>query len=325
MSTLVLWATDTGFIIPSLVAASQLRAHEGAIRPDIRFYLSDFTDEEAKSLTAIADLLEITLVRVSTDILKVDATFERHFQKGISPTALMRLAVADQIPTNYDTVVYLDGDMQIHGPLDDLLLAKPPLGKIAAVAECYAILKNRDGTRRPWLKTYLETLGLSDERQYLNSGMLVFKPQTWPVIAREALDFFRENAEICPNYDQCALNAVLKGSWSRIHPYYNWNSHFNGLAGTSSNRPRIVHFTGRPKPWQPGQHSWSPDYYKPYAELIRVYPEIERYMKLRDPVSINDYARHFYLAARRSAFKARYRRWMNTYLNEETFLVGAPK
>lgn len=324
MSSLIVWATDKGFIVPSLVAASQVRANQATIKPDINIYLSDFTNDEAAILQPVADALEISLIRVSTDILRVNADSERLFNRGISPTALMRLAIADILPTTYSNIVYLDGDMQVHGPLDELLAKPPPPGKIAAVAECYVILRDVDGSRRPWVVDQLTTLGLTNEKQYMNSGMLSFAPSTWPKIAAQALEFFRENSEICPNYDQCALNAVLKGEWLPIHPAYNWHSHFHHLAGPGDFPKRVVHFTTRPKPWQLAQSSWSPLYYFPYKAILNQYPELSRFFSIRNTPPPMLYAKYGANTLRRQFRQARYRRWLDEYLKSQTFLVDAP-
>lgn len=268
MKTLVVLASDQGFLVPSLVVASQVRRYQRDIVPDITIYLSDFSDEEHAKVAPVGERYGVEFVRVSTDVLKVDEKLAARFDRGISPTALMRLAIADILPDHYDNITYLDGDMQILGSLDPLLGTLPPEDRIAAAPEVYVVHRENDGSLPQWLVHNLGVLGLERENQYFNSGLLSFRLPVWKELAPKALEFFRDNAEICRNYDQCALNAVLGGKWAPIHPAFNWNSHFNMRVGESTLDPRIVHFTMRPKPWSEGQHRWAPRYYAPYRDFL---------------------------------------------------------
>lgn len=319
MSALIVLCTDKGFLVPSLVVASQVRQQHHNPKPDIKIYLSDFTDEEFDGIKSIADALDIEFVRVSTDILSIDGSFEHHFQKGISPTALMRLAICELIPDHYDNIVYLDGDMQVLGSLSKLLDNPPPEGKIAAVAECYVILRNRDNSSRPWVIDYLRQLGLNEERQYFNSGMMSFKVSTWKKLAPKALKYYRENPDNCPNYDQSALNAVVQGNWLHIHPAYNWQSFFNHLAGDPPFRKRIVHFTSRPKPWQEAQTLWSQKYYTPYADILDRFTELQPFLTIKKRVTLVDKLKYLFNRSKVIFRNSRYRRWLKNYLKSEQF------
>ncbi|MEM7689880.1 MAG: glycosyltransferase [Pseudomonadota bacterium] len=321
MKALGVLATDQGFIVPSLVVARQVRFHQCDVAPDLKIYLSDFTDEEFEIVRPIGDRYDVEFVRVSTDILKVDEKLVAHFDRGISPTALMRLAIADILPDHYDNIVYLDGDMQILGTLDPLFGTAPPEDRIAAAPETYVILREKDGSPRQWVLDYLDTLGLEKETQYFNSGMLSFRLPVWKELAPKALSFFRDNADICPNYDQCALNAVLGGDWAPIHPAFNWNSHFNKLVGEPGFDPRIVHFTSRPKPWSEGQHEWAPRYYGPYADILAQHPELSRFLNVRSAPGLMDQARHIKHTVAGWNKSLRYKRWIAQYAATQDFHV----
>lgn len=323
MKNLVVLCTDPGFFVPSLVVANQVNQQNLNPAPEIVIYLNEFTPEQLETTKFLQDELQIKLVPVEPDLLDIGHAFDEHFQKGISSTALMRLALSELIPNSYDAITYLDGDMQIVGDLTEFLMTAPPEDQILAAPEAYPILKWKGGVTAPWLVKYLADLGMSDPDQYFNSGMLRFKPSLWKPIANQALDFFRDNAAICPNYDQSALNAVLDGNWARAHPAYNWHSFFNKLAYPVPFAKKIVHFTSRPKPWVGAHEGWHPSFYEPYRTLVDRFPVLSEYIRLGAKPTMVDELRYFKDRMKAAAIKKRYRGWMKDYLQRTEFFIEA--
>ena len=321
MKSLVVLCTDPGYLVPSLVVADQVVKHAGVeARPAIVLYLNNFADKQLKEIAPVFRDLGLDWIPLTSDVLPVDERAETFFNRGISSTALMRLAVANLIPESYDRVLYLDGDMQVLSDIGPLLEVALPADQITAVSEAYVILKNGEGKPNPWLLKYMEDLGLGLPGQYFNSGVMLFDPKTWRRIAPKALDFFFRNIEICPNYDQSALNAVLGGSWTALHPAYNWHSYFNNFVVFTGFKKTIVHFSGQPKPWRPGHSGWHPNYYFPYRKMMDRFPVLEGYLDLRSRPALKDYAR-YYLGRLSSATKRRrYRTWFSDYLRSSSLL-----
>ncbi len=47
----------------------------------------------------------------------------------------------------------------------------------------------------------------------------------------------------------------------------------------STIQPIIYHFMSNPKPWHGAFRPWTPDFHRPYVEIIRKYPEIAPYLQ----------------------------------------------
>ena len=150
--------------------------------------------------------------------------------------------------------IYLDSDMVIHGDISELWeldLGEYPLGAV----------------EDPLIRD-VQRLGLADEHGYFNSGTLYMNLNQWRKmdLGTQVIDFARHNPGIIPYLDQCSLNAVLKGNWYRLDPKWNLQSALVDLktkelsASFFSDEsfkeaiqsPRIIHYTGVPKPWNMG-------------------------------------------------------------------------
>lgn len=321
MKNLIVLCTDPGFFVPSLVVADQVSRQAMDPSPDIILYLNEFTEEQLNEVSFLENEMQIKMQPVQRDLLDIGNTFDEHFTRGISTTALMRLALAELIPDGYDAITYLDGDMQIAGDLTQFLQTPPPPNQILAGSEAYVILKTKQNAISPWLVGYLSNLGMSEPDNYFNSGMLRFRPELWKPIAKEALDYFRKNPAICTNYDQSALNAVLNGNWAKAHPAYNWHTFFNKLAYPSIFEKKIVHFASRPKPWTGMHEGWSPSYALPYIDLVARYPVLAPYIPLRDKPSMLEHIKHFKNRGAAAFGRKRYRAWLGQYMARTDFYI----
>lgn len=94
--------------------------------------------------------------------------------------------------------------------------------------------------------------GLASDTPYFNAGVMVADLALWRQLRVEqrALEYIGREYRSLRQYDQDALNAVLAGSWQMLNS--EWHVHPrapNALGSELPANPRIVHFSGRLKPW----------------------------------------------------------------------------
>jgi lipopolysaccharide biosynthesis glycosyltransferase len=169
----------------------------------------------------------------------------------ITIAAYLRVLCPDLLPDTVRRILYLDPDMIVKKPLADLYATDLGQSYLAAVAE-YKL----GARRKPVLK-------IPDEYEYFNSGVMVIDIEKFrqEKISKKVLDFSRKTSVELICCDQDALNAVLYDKWMMLHPRWNVLGEVDGefpdlstqigreIRGATDD-PAIIHFAGKPKPWE---------------------------------------------------------------------------
>ena len=148
----------------------------------------------------------------SNSILQIMRLTEEHIA-GLKPTEKLpietyfRIVAIDLLPEELDRILYLDVDMIIKKPLDDLYWTDFE-GKAAVVCQDiygYIYGASQESERR---------LGLSRCNRYFNAGvmllnLLVFREQQ---LAKKTLDYIYTHESALKWEDQDALNVMLEGN-----------------------------------------------------------------------------------------------------------------
>lgn len=90
------------------------------------------------------------------------------------------------------------------------------------------------------------------ETPYFNAGVLVADLTRWRQqrVGERCLAYIDRHFEELRQYDQDSLNAELAGSWKQLAPEWNTQPRTPHALGIPlPAHPRIVHFSGRLKPW----------------------------------------------------------------------------
>ena len=147
-----------------------------------------------------------------------------------------------------EKVIYLDGDLVVLGDIEELYgfdLRDNCLGAIADAP----------------LRDHVSRLKLERTHVYFNSGVLLINIKKWFEcdLTSRLIDYIVKNKEIITLPGQDALNCIVRNEWTRISPYWNFQTHAFYLSDKELNRyiggrvdmscARIVHYTGGPKPW----------------------------------------------------------------------------
>jgi len=253
----VVLAADTGFCkqlavtITSIAATASERRHRIVVLHD--GYEPGLI---ARVEAAASNQIEICWLDArSTDYDDV------HLPDWLGAPALFRLRIGELLPPDVARTIYLDTDIVVRQPLDDLWASDLGAGVVGAVRD--ALL--------PWAASPFglpwSRLGVPPQSSYFNSGVLLIDMVRWrsEEIGRRSLALLKEHRFYTG--DQCALNAVLTGNWVRIAPRWNLQTgHLTGegcLAWVTEpaedlrealEDPAIVHFNHSlwNRPWEVG-------------------------------------------------------------------------
>jgi lipopolysaccharide biosynthesis glycosyltransferase len=278
-SKLVVFVTDRGFLVPSLVAATQLVEFGQLNQADIVIYTIDLDDNVLSCLKKKYEN-KIRFEALATRSFMPSETVS-FFANHVPKAALARLALHGAIDKRYQDVVYLDGDIQVVRPITGLLHYSVPEGKILA-GRGSAWLDKYAPDRKATPDGYLESLGGVAPEDYFNSGVLAFRRSTWEVEAPRALSFFMDHSDICIRHDQSALNAIFIGRVLHFSPAYNFHRAYSSLFLQDVYSPAMIHFTGSDKPWNSQALPWSGQFIGTYRSFIQMHPELAGYLPVRE-------------------------------------------
>ena len=232
---------------------------------------TDLKEEHKKEISAL-------IAGCHGKIYFVDVSdFAEHFSfsfdtSGFHPIVLARLMLAEYLPNNIATVLYLDCDVIINGDIWALEKEKLDNFAFAAVPELCMPQKQK------------EQIGLSDRDIYFNCGVLLINLDYWRRnhISETFLDYFaRQQGKLLYN-DQDILNHCCKGKIKKLSHTYNYNPALYYFPryfiknyqpayymeareyNVIRKNPVLIHFMGEERPWFHGNHN-------PYSAVYEKY------------------------------------------------------
>jgi len=275
MRTLVVFVTDGGFLVPSLVAASQLVKQGVPDIADIMIYTVDVDAGVLSKLRTNNPRIQFENLPSHLFTPPTNITFAKNH---VPVTSLARLSLQEVMAPKYKNIVYIDGDVQITGDVRALINCIVPDGKIMAGRGSAWLDDGRDEDATP--RGYLESLGRVSPADYFNAGVLAFSSETWKHSAKIALDFFFANSAACIRHDQSALNAIFKGNVVHFPPKYNFHSKYAELDWRGRYSPAIIHFTGPNKPWGKPATPWWDKFKQTYRDIVKQQPYLAAFLKI---------------------------------------------
>nr|WP_315050810.1 glycosyltransferase [uncultured Brevundimonas sp.] len=266
--------TDDGFLLPSIVLATSI-ARDARYRAlcDVLVFVLDVSARHFERVRRQFACESLTFHPLSSEALGLP-TKSDNFTGHVPVAALARLIMNEFVPSQYENIVYLDGDVSVAGDISPLLSLRLPHGAVAAVTENFILLEGPDGSAPNWLHAILSEVGLSCASDYFNSGVMAFRADTWRSVGPTAMAYYRGNERRCRHHDQSALNAVIGGRWLRLGLGYNFQSFFAPVVAAGAVRKRLLHFSSMPKPWMSATSPWDPRLGLPYQQLALQYPAL---------------------------------------------------
>ncbi|MDM7831995.1 glycosyltransferase [Cellulomonas edaphi] len=185
---------------------------------------------------APANVSRAMSLRPDLRFVRVDAARYERYTKGSAANYLYTKAyyILDAFRLQgYRTIVTLDTDMVVLDRIDDLLTLGVPF---AAVPQFF----DSDGGRK------------------LNSGLLVFDDTYTDGTFAARLDAIGESGEYeLERHDQGVITAALDGDYLHLPRRYNWVKRATRRGGVPPQETAILHFTGKFKPWDGGEHGYA--------------------------------------------------------------------
>ncbi|HNO49145.1 MAG TPA: glycosyltransferase family 8 protein [Chitinophagales bacterium] len=183
---------------------------------------------------------------ISINFYEIDERLTKQFyihnKKSFTAAAYYRLFFTDLVPENVERLLYIDIDTLVLKDLTELYYQNIDNYVIGAIYDNY-------------VKTQ-ELIGITEEGQYFNSGVLLIDVKKWieQNITQKCIDYLLEYPERIKFVDQCVLNAVFQNNYFKLPIYCNMM--YSYLPEKSSkeelNRIKqkitIIHFTLH-KPW----------------------------------------------------------------------------
>ena len=193
----------------------------------------------------------------------IDARARRN--KRLSNIVYARILFAQLLPETVDRLLYLDCDMLVRVAIEKLYDIEMQGFPLAAAPDHggHSFMTRRD---------LIDPRGLFDPAmRYFNAGLLLIDMPAW-----RRMDILgRFEAAITDGtlnkiyYDQDFLNLTFRDNWLELHPFWNLLS---PVSAHRSLNPHILHYTGRRKPWLPGQDV-------PFARVYRHAMTLEIYYR----------------------------------------------
>jgi lipopolysaccharide biosynthesis glycosyltransferase len=238
------------------------------------------TDGDSDSLSPIQNALKDTGVAVQAVNLTKLASIERIRVSGSNPVPIAsfaRLFLDDMLEPDIERFLYVDGDIDITGSLDELLALPIPAGGFLAAPDVLCMIAAERSRRSEVTRDYFSGLKLQSNDHYFNAGVLLVDRSGWANVAERAIQFLYANPAACVANDQSALNATAGTKRGRLSIRWNYQTEYMHVADPRrwGNPPGIWHFTGSAKPWQTAELVWGDEFgqgYRLAADLLANVP-----------------------------------------------------
>ena len=188
--------------------------------------------------------------------------FDRfHLTHHVSKATYFRLLLADILPSEIDSCLFVDSDIVVTGSLQYILgvnfFEHPPSG--SKFNFLYAVNEfSEDNIKR------LNNLGFA-AKKYFNAGIMYINIKAWreEKVAEKLMKIASDYKQHLLWWDQDVLNMFFYNLWSEMPSTYNAFA----LAKIMDKTPVIVHYTGTFKPWDYGNKH-------PYRKLYFHYQKL---------------------------------------------------
>ena len=276
ITRVITFVTDRGYLAQSLIAASQLAAQPEVVAiADIILYLIDIPDAEQSAIQTALGASRFNFRFLDSKRFLSDSV-DRLPDLHVPHSTLGRLVLDAEIPPHYDTIIYMDGDIQIIGKVAALIAHDCAPGTVLAGCD-----RLDHGGKYGNPQYYLDGLGVAQPRDYFNAGIMMAPRAAWRTFTAAALDFLTRNPELCKHYDQSALNAAVGAHREWLPPEYNFTTWFQQAdPAHATTSPRIVHFTGPLKPWNSTKGPWGTQFRRVYSDFLVEFPYFAQYLKI---------------------------------------------
>lgn len=245
----VCFCTDRRMLIPALFVADAVKSH--ATASDNRFDIIIFA-KPSEVTDVHRRWMEQHGIMFCEDMDMSRILGVGKFSERLSSATLMKLSLAEHLAGRYDKILYLDCDVTIHDDVSAIFSLDTAPYALAAVPSGRVMVDLSERQRKEFEDKFRD-LGMTKPYRFFNAGVLYIDVERWNSenIGSRALDFIRQNPDLCTLPDEHALNAILDGNiaeltslWN-VAPYPRWYKRKTGNTSAV-----IIHYMGNQKPWR---------------------------------------------------------------------------
>lgn len=255
----VFFGVDKNYLVHFAVTLTSILENNKDI-PLFIYIIHDFDDSSRlnEAVTFFRNNYSATI-----EVLKVDSSVFENFNitRYISRATYFRLLVADLLPVQATTGLYIDCDTVVTGSLKEL--TELTFNQNNSSTE-FSLLAVSDKNEPIEIKR-LQKIGV-DTSKYFNCGVMLINLQKWRSdgvskgLVQTAIDY-KEHLDW---WDQDALNIFFRNQCGTLDATYNMMTQ-DKLAVT----PIVIHYSGSSKPW----HYFNEHPYKNlYWKYLRMSP-----------------------------------------------------
>lgn len=208
--------------------------------------ISEDNKNKILSLKSIKDC-DINFIEIAPEMFEDYAKVKTH--KYISVATYYRLK-SPSLLNDICKIIYLDCDVAVNTSLKELYEMD---------LSGYLLAGVQDNKKRM----------VKENPSYVNAGVLVFNLEEMRKDNTEEkfFEYTKNNINTITKGDQEIINEVCKGRIKVIAPY--WNVQTSNFVNRSNytNKPRIIHYLSKEKPWKFGSFSYFKNYWFKYLEL----------------------------------------------------------
>ncbi len=263
----IAYTTDCGYLFPSLLSAIQAKDNVDSNTSDVAICYIGESCQKSDIIHSICAQNNILFIAVAPqDIEHLHIMYARLFLDQI-------------LGYNYERIIYIDGDTQIAGSLQNLIDVTLPTGMILAARDPMILMIERGNKEGQNYQSYLQSIGIKPEHMtnYFNSGVMVFNSKDWEETRNECLEIKRQNPINYTFPDQDILNLTAADRNLILSFKWNFPIYFLNHKGIEEIvKPHIYHFMSNPRPWQGAFWPWGDVYSDEYTKLIVKHPELRQ-------------------------------------------------
>ena len=234
---ILILACDAAYAMPlATTLRSIVEANRGYWPLEIHLLTDGFLEETRRKVCQSLPKGSASISWVPVDL---DRFKEFTTTRYISRMTYARLLIPQVLPQTVSRVLYLDADILVLEDLRPLWESDLHGAIVGAVPDLWVPQMKRSDIPRV--------------KDYFNAGVLLIDLTQWrdERISDKAIEYLAEHTR-SPFADQDALNAVCDGRWARLDR--RWNLQDGGVLVwemAAEQRPGIIHFVSRCKPWKP--------------------------------------------------------------------------
>lgn len=237
----VAFCVNNGYVPQLLTVINSVMVNNKTRPVNVYIFSSDMTDgakQKIAGLGAVFGNLSVNIIAVDNDIVeKLPRTIEY-----ISAETYFRYLIADMLP-HVDKILYLDADLIVDGDISALYDMDISDYWFAGANDLWVLDTD-----------YKSEIHFDTDELYVNAGVLLMNlgKIRREKLAERFVQTTRDIGKTIKYQDQDIINIVCRGHIKEFDSIYNYTSHNIRKEKEKLKSARIIHYTGKNKPWLQG-------------------------------------------------------------------------